>query len=70
VRVHRNFLEKQMLPPGLVTKHIWEERFQDTGNFERYLTHNGIVIRIFFLHVFKEEQKKRFPELIEERARR
>jgi PPK2 family polyphosphate:nucleotide phosphotransferase len=66
VRVHREFLEKQKLPPELVTKDIWEERFQDIRNIERYLTRNGVVIRKFFLHVSKEEQKKRFLERIEE----
>src|SRR4029453_10559651 len=59
-------LEKQKLPPELVTKHIWEERFQDIRHFERYLTRNGVAIRKFFLHVSKEEQKKRFLERIEQ----
>ena len=66
VRVHREFLERQKLPPELVTKHIWDERFQDIRHFERYLTRNGVVIRKFFLHVSKKEQKKRFLERIEE----
>ena len=70
VRVHRQFLEKQKLPPELVTKHIWEERFQDIRHFERYLTRNGVAIRKFFLHVSKEEQKKRFLERIEEPKKR
>jgi PPK2 family polyphosphate:nucleotide phosphotransferase len=70
VRVHREFLEKQKLPPELVTKDIWEERFQDIRNFERYLARNGVVIRKFFLHVSKEEQKKRFLERIEDPAKR
>src|SRR5882724_11550087 len=50
VRVHREFLQKEKLPPELVTKDIWEERFQDIRNIERYLTRNGVVIRKFFLH--------------------
>ena len=66
VRVHRNFLEKQKLPPELVTKDIWNERFQDIRSFERYLTRNGVVIRKFFLHVSNKEQKKRFLERIDE----
>jgi PPK2 family polyphosphate:nucleotide phosphotransferase len=70
VRVHREFLEKQKLPLELVTKHIWEERFQDIRNFERYLARNGVVIRKFFLHVSKKEQKKRFLERIEEPEKR
>jgi polyphosphate kinase 2 (PPK2 family) len=59
VRVHPEFLEKQKLPPKLVTKHIWKERFQDIRNFERYLARYGVVIRKFFLHLSKQEQKKR-----------
>ena len=66
VRVHREFLEKQKLPPDLVTKDIWEERFQDIRSFEGYLSRNGVAIRKIFLHVSKKEQKKRFLERIEE----
>jgi PPK2 family polyphosphate:nucleotide phosphotransferase len=66
VRVHREFLDKQKLPPELITKDIWDERFQDIRNFERYLTRNGVAIRKFFLHVSNKEQKKRFLERIEE----
>jgi PPK2 family polyphosphate:nucleotide phosphotransferase len=66
VRVHKGLLEKQKIPPELVTKDIWEERFQDIRTFERYLSRNGICIRKFFLHVSKKEQKKRFLERIEE----
>ena len=58
-------LEKQTLPPELVTKNIWRERFQDIRNFERYLTRNGVVIRKFFLNISKDEQKKRFLERLE-----
>jgi PPK2 family polyphosphate:nucleotide phosphotransferase len=66
VRVHPELLAKQKLPPQLVTKNIWKERFQDIRNFERYLTRNGVVIRKIFLHVSNKEQKKRFLERIEE----
>jgi polyphosphate kinase 2 (PPK2 family) len=65
VRVHPEFLVKQKLPAELVTRNIWKERFQDTRAIERYLTRNGIVIRKFFLHVSKKEQKRRFLERIE-----
>jgi PPK2 family polyphosphate:nucleotide phosphotransferase len=66
VRVHREFLEKQKLPPDLITKDIWKERFQDIRSFERYLTRNGVAVRKFFLHVSNKEQKKRFLGRIEE----
>jgi len=65
VRVHKEILDKQKLPEKLVTKHIWDERFQDIRNFEKYLTRNGIIVRKFFLHVSNEEQKKRFLVRIE-----
>jgi PPK2 family polyphosphate:nucleotide phosphotransferase len=65
VRVHPEFLAHQKLPPAVVTKKIWKERFQDIRGFERYLTRNGIVVRKFFLHVSKKEQKRRFLERIE-----
>src|SRR5215510_5833935 len=60
VRVHPEFLRGQKLPSKLVTKKIWDERFTDIRNFERYLTRNGVVVRKFFLHLSKGEQKKRF----------
>ncbi len=65
VRVHEDILRKQKLPEKLVTKHIWDERFQDIRNFEKYLSRNGTIVRKFFLHVSKEEQKKRFLERID-----
>jgi PPK2 family polyphosphate:nucleotide phosphotransferase len=65
VRVHPELLERQEIPPELVGKDIWKERFKDIRGFERYLTRNGVVIRKFFLHVSKKEQRKRFLERLE-----
>jgi len=65
VRIHPEFLEKQRLPPRLVTNQIWKERFEDISAFERYATRNGIAIRKFFLNVSREEQKKRFLERLD-----
>ena len=65
VRVHPEYLERQKIPPALVTKDIWKERFKDIRGFERYLTRSGVVIRKFFLHVSKKEQKKRFLSRLE-----
>jgi PPK2 family polyphosphate:nucleotide phosphotransferase len=59
VRVHSDLLDRQKMPSSLVTKKLWQERFQDIAGFERYLTHNGVVIRKFFLHLSKHEQKQR-----------
>jgi PPK2 family polyphosphate:nucleotide phosphotransferase len=66
VRVHADLLKAQKLPAGLVTKHIWDERYEDLNAYERYLARNGVVIRKFFLHVSKEEQKRRLLERLED----
>ncbi len=60
VRVHQELLARQRLPEALVHKSIWKERYDDINNFERHLVRNGTVVLKFFLHVSKEEQKKRF----------
>src|SRR5262245_21978633 len=65
VRVHPEILERQKLPAELISKDIWEERHKDIRSFERYLSRNGILIRKFFLHVSKGEQKKRFLERLD-----
>ena len=65
VRVHPQILETQKLPKRLVTKHIWQERFEDINNFERYAARNGIAVVKFFLHLSKEEQKRRFLARLE-----
>jgi len=69
VRVHPEFLAKQKIPPQLITKNIWEDRYEDIRNVERYLTRNGVVIRKFFLHVSAGEQKKRFLERLDNPAK-
>ena len=65
VRVHPQILENQRLPKSLVSKHLWQQRFEDINCFERYLTRNGIAIVKFFLHLSKKEQKRRFLERLE-----
>lgn len=65
VRIHPEFLGAQKLPCSCVKKRIWDERFEDIRAFERYLTRNGTIVRKFFLHVSKEEQRKRFLERID-----
>jgi PPK2 family polyphosphate:nucleotide phosphotransferase len=66
VRVHPEFLDGQKLPPELITKHIWDERFEDIRAFERHLHRNGTVVLKFFLHVSQEEQERRFLERLDE----
>jgi PPK2 family polyphosphate:nucleotide phosphotransferase len=60
VRVHPKLLDNEKIPPSLVKKDIWEERFEDIHSFERHMARSGTVIRKFFLHLSKKEQKKRF----------
>jgi PPK2 family polyphosphate:nucleotide phosphotransferase len=69
VRVHPEILESQKLPDSLVTKHIWQERFEDINNFERYATRNGVAVVKFFLHVSRKEQKRRFMERLDTLAK-
>jgi PPK2 family polyphosphate:nucleotide phosphotransferase len=66
VRVHPEMLERQKLPPRLVTRDVWDDRFEDIRAFERYLSRNGVLIRKFFLHVSRKEQKRRFLERLED----
>ena len=65
VRVHPEILAKQKLPQGNVGKRIWDERLADIANFEDYLTRQGTMILKFFLHVSRDEQKKRFMERLD-----
>jgi PPK2 family polyphosphate:nucleotide phosphotransferase len=66
VRVHPELLKNERIPPSLITKNIWEERFHDICAWERYLARNGFVIRKFFLNVSKKEQKRRFLARLQE----
>jgi PPK2 family polyphosphate:nucleotide phosphotransferase len=67
VKVHPEFLEPQRIPPPLVGKRLWDERYQDIRAFERHLARSGTVVLKFFLHVSRAEQRRRFLERIEER---
>jgi PPK2 family polyphosphate:nucleotide phosphotransferase len=69
VRVHAEALKAEWIPAPLVTKRVWEERFEDINAHERYLTRNGVVIRKFFLYVSKAEQKRRFLSRLDEPAK-
>ena len=65
-RVHPELLAKEKIPPRLVTKNIWRERFEDIAAIERYLARNGTVILKFFLNISREEQRQRFLDRLEE----
>lgn len=66
VRVHQEFLEAERLPDKLVTKKIWEERYEEINAFERHLVGNGTVVRKFYLHVSKGEQKERLLKRLDD----
>ena len=65
VKVHPELCERQKLPPGKRGKSFWQERYDDINHFERHLSRNGTLILKFFLHISKDEQKKRFLERLE-----
>jgi len=69
VRVHQKYLEAEKLPPSLVTKSIWDDRCEDINAFERHLTRNGTVIRKFYLHVSRGEQKRLLLERLDDPAK-
>jgi PPK2 family polyphosphate:nucleotide phosphotransferase len=69
VRVHPDVLQREKLPERLVGQKIWEHRYEDIRDFERYLSRNGVVIRKFFLNVSPEEQKRRFLERLDNPAK-
>ena len=66
VRVHPELLAREKLPPTLITKDIWRERFEDINALERYLTRNGVIVRKFFLHLSKREQRQRLLDRLEQ----
>lgn len=65
VRVHEDILKRQRLPLQLVNKCIWKERLFDIAQFEDYLTRQGTIVLKFFLHLSRQEQKKRFMERLD-----
>jgi PPK2 family polyphosphate:nucleotide phosphotransferase len=69
VRVHPEVLAKEKIPPALMTRNIWRERFEDISAFEHYLARNGTVILKFFLNVSKQEQRRRFLNRLDEPAK-
>ena len=68
-RVHKELLDRQGLPPRLVTKELWKERYEDINAFERHLVHNGTAVLKFFLNVSKKEQRKRLLARIDDPAK-
>ncbi len=70
VRVHPRLLGFQKLPPAVVSGRIWRERFEDINAFEGHMARSGYLIRKFFLHISKEEQRQRFLKRLEQPDKR
>jgi PPK2 family polyphosphate:nucleotide phosphotransferase len=70
VRVHRELLARQKLPPSVTKKNIWKHRFQDIRTFEHQLARNGTLVLKFHLRISKVEQRKRFLARLDEPAKR
>jgi PPK2 family polyphosphate:nucleotide phosphotransferase len=66
VRVHPEFLDAQKLPPTLRRDNIWPQRFESIRDFERHVVRSGTCVLKFFLHVSRDEQRKRFLDRLEE----
>jgi PPK2 family polyphosphate:nucleotide phosphotransferase len=66
VRVHEELLRKQGLPPKLISKHVWRDRFESIRDFEKHLARNGTVVLKFFLNLSKDEQRRRLLARIDE----
>ncbi len=65
VRVHPEFLTRQQLPPEVISKNIWRQRYKQIRHFESHLVQNGTIVLKFFLHVSADEQRRRMLERIE-----
>lgn len=66
VRVHPHLLDAQRIPDVTPGQQTWQDRFDDINAFERHLTRNGTKVIKFFLHLSKDEQKRRFLDRINE----
>jgi len=66
LRVHPELLEHQKIPPARIGKEIWERRYRDIRAHERYLNENGVIVRKFYLHLSRSEQKRRFLDRIDD----
>jgi len=70
VRVHSKILEGEQIPVDLLnTKTIWDERFRSIRDLEKHLYSNGTRVIKFFLHLSKEEQRRRFLKRLDDPAK-
>ena len=69
VKVHPEFLDFQKLPPGVRSENLWKHRYSDINHFEKHLTRNGIVILKFYLHISKDEQRRRLLDRLNNPAK-
>jgi PPK2 family polyphosphate:nucleotide phosphotransferase len=70
VRVHPELIAAQHLPPGTQSgPRLWKQRYEDINAFERHLVRNGTRLVKFFLHVSRDEQRRRFLDRLDDRAK-
>lgn len=69
VRVHPEYLTSSKLPPEAIGKKVWEHRYESIRDFEKHHARQGTVIRKFFLHVSRDEQRRRLLSRLEEKAK-
>jgi PPK2 family polyphosphate:nucleotide phosphotransferase len=69
VRVHPEILAKQHLPPEVIGKKIWDHRLEAIASFEKFLARQGTVVLKFFLHLSREEQKRRFLARLDDKGK-
>jgi len=65
VRVHPEILERQRLPKTAMKKNVWDRRYRQINDWERYLNENGFRIVKLFLNLSKEEQRRRFMDRLD-----
>jgi len=69
VRVHPGYLAAERVPDLKAGESLWQQRYKDIRHFERYLANNGTLVRKIFLHVSRDQQKKRFLERLDDPAK-
>jgi PPK2 family polyphosphate:nucleotide phosphotransferase len=69
VRVHPEYLSHAKLPPEAIGKKIWDHRYESIRDFEKHHARQGTIIRKFFLHVSRDEQRRRLLSRLEEKSK-
>lgn len=68
VRVH-DLIHHQNIPDNLITNNIWNDRYKQINDYEKYLHENGFILIKLFLHISKEEQRQRLLARIDDKSK-